>query len=241
MKTLCKYLGGSHLYGMNTPASDVDERGVFMNTDPLYVYGFHRLDNQVKKTAEDDVVMHELTQFLKLATKSNTQTLECLFAPLNAFTELDHEFEVLVLDHRERFLNTDQLFKSLEGYLYNEMRLALGERTGLLGSKRKNQLENHGFSPKNFSHMFRLAECGTQFFLNGFYPVVLKETNPALHDLCMSVKTEPEKWTAEELTLKANFLRDEMRAAYQALPEKRKFKPNYEYAGTVLKHFYSKL
>ena len=240
MKTLCKYLGGSHLYGMSTPASDVDERGVFMNTDPLYVYGFHRLDNQVNQTAEKDVVMHELTQFLKLATKSNTQTLECLFAPLDSFNMLDEDFKVLVLDERERFLNTDQLFKSLEGYLYNEMRLALGERTGLLGSKRKNQLDKHGFSPKNFSHLFRLAECGRMFFLTGVYPVVLKEFNPYLHDLCMSVKTEPDMWSADELKKKADSLREEMRKAYESVADSVKFKPDLEYTGKVLKHFYSK-
>lgn len=239
MKTLCKYLGGSHLYGMNTPTSDVDERGVFMNTDPLYVYGFHRLDNQVKQSAEVDVVMHELTQFIKLATKSNTQTLECLFAPRDAFTMLDAKFEELVLNQKNRFLNTDQLFKSLEGYLYNEMRLALGERTGLLGSKRKNQLDKHGFSPKNFSHLFRLAECGRQFFLNGVYPVRLRDFNPGLHDLCMSVKVNPDKWTADELEHRANELRDEMRAAYYAMNEADKYKPDVEYAGQVLQHFYS--
>lgn len=240
MKTLCTYLGGSHLYGMNTPASDVDERGVFMNTDPLYVYGFHRLDNEVKQTSEQDMVMHELTQFLKLATKSNTQTLECLFAPLDAFTMLNPHFEVKVLDQKRRFLNTDQLFKSLEGYLYNEMRLALGERTGLLGSKRKNQLEKYGFSPKNFSHLFRLAECGREFFSTGVYPVRIKDTNAGLHDLCMSVKCDPEKWSSEELTVRANNLRDEMRAAYEGMNPNQKYFPDYQYAGTVLQYFYSK-
>ena len=211
-----------------------------MNTDPLYVYGFHRLDNQVNQTAEKDAVMHELTQFLKLATRSNTQTLECLFAPFGSFTDLDSDFEHMVLGERERFLNTNQLFKSLEGYLYNEMRLALGERTGLLGSKRKNQLDKHGFSPKNFSHLFRLAECGRQFFLTGVYPVRLKDFNPELHELCMSVKLDPDKWTADELKEKAEALRDEMRKAFESMNESAKFNPDYEYAGKVLKYFYSK-
>lgn len=240
MKTLCKYLGGSHLYGMNTPASDVDERGVFMNTDPLYVYGYHRLDNQVNQTSEKDVVMHELTQFLKLATKSNTQTLECLFAPHDAFTYADPDFVEHVLAQKERFLNTNQLFKSLEGYLYNEMRLALGERTGLLGSKRKTQLDKHGFSPKNFSHLFRLAECGRQFFLTGVYPVRLKDFNPGLHELCMSVKVDPEKWSANELQYRAEALRDEMRLAFESMTESDKYQPDLEYTGEVLHYFYSR-
>jgi hypothetical protein len=225
---------------MNTPESDVDERGVFMNTDPLYVYGFHRLDNQVKQTAQEDVVMHELTQFLKLATKSNTQTLECLFAPLNAFTQLDHDFEVSVLDHKERFLNTDQLFKSLDGYLFNEMRLALGERTGLLGSKRKNALEKYGFSPKNFSHLFRLATCGIQFFKNGVYPVRIIDFDEEMHDLCMDVKTNPSKFDKKSLETLALNLKLQMRTCYEAMDQRKKYFPDTAYAGEVLHHFYSK-
>ena len=240
MKTLCKYLGGSHLYGMNTPESDVDERGVFMNTDPLYVFGFHRLDNQVKQTSEEDVVMHELTQFVKLATRSNTQTLECLFAPMDAFTECDPEFKDLVLDRRSAFLNTEQLFKSLDGYLFNEMRLALGERAGLLGSKRKDALEKYGFSPKNFSHLFRLCECGVQFFKTGVYPVRLKDFNPELYDLCMSVKLEPEKHDKEHLEKLALEMKQNMRFVYEAMVPTQKFVPDKAYAGYVLKHFYSK-
>lgn len=241
MKTLCKYLGGSHLYGMNTPASDIDERGVFMmNTDPLYVYGFHRLDNQVNQTPEKDVVMHELTQFIKLATKSNTQTLECLFAPLGMFTFLDHDFELSVLDNRTRFLNTDQLFKSLDGYLLNEMRLALGERTGLLGSKRKNALDQYGFSPKNFSHLFRLTACGIHFFRTGVYPVRLADFDPAMHELCMEVKTNPGSFDKGDLQARALKKKEEMRAAYNSLSSFKKYTPDYAYVGEVLHHFYSK-
>lgn len=239
MKTLCTYLGGSHLYGMNTPESDIDERGVFMNTDPLYVYGFHRLDNQVKQTAQEDVVMHELTQFIKLATKSNTQTLECLFAPHNAWTSLDGDFNDWVLSKKERFLNTDQLFKSLDGYLFNEMRLALGERTGLLGSKRKNALEKYGFSPKNFSHLFRLATCGIQFFKNGVYPVRLIDFDEGMHDLCMSVKTDPGQFDKEALEATALKMKAEMRVCYEAMDENKKYFPDTAYAGRVLHHFYS--
>ena len=238
-QTLCKYLGGSHLYGMNTPASDIDKRGVFMNLDPLYVYGFKRLDNEVKQTAEEDVVMHELTEFLRLAAKSNTQTLECLFAPLDAFNTLDPEFKQWVLDERFRFLHTDQLYKSLRGYLQNEMRLALGERTGELGSKRKNALELHGFSPKNFTHLLRLAECGTQFFKNGVYPVRLIDFNPAMHELCMRIKTTPEQFTAEELKVKALAAEELMVACYQNLRDRNKYVPDFDYIASVLQHFYS--
>lgn len=241
MKALCKYIGGSHLYGLDTPESDVDERGVFMNTDPLYIYGFNKLDSISKVSTEEDVTMYELTQFLRLATRSNTQILECLFAPRGAFTQLEPDFEEWVLDKKEHFLNTYQLFKSLEGYIYNEMRLALGERTGLLGSKRKASLETYGFSPKNFSHLFRLAECGTHFFKTGVYPVKLSDFNPAMHDLCMDIKVNPSKFDKRNLQSDALLQKEKMREAYESMDPRQKYVPDLEYAGLVLKYFYSQL
>jgi predicted nucleotidyltransferase len=56
MKLLCEYLGGSHLYGTNTPDSDIDTRGVFMNTDPSKILGLDRFDHEFRsKTSETDV------------------------------------------------------------------------------------------------------------------------------------------------------------------------------------------
>lgn len=241
MKLLCKYLGGSTLYGLQTPTSDVDYRGVYQHEDPLLIYGFKTETNVTKQTKDEDLVLHELSAFLQLAAKSNTQTLECLFAPEDAFEMCDEKFRKLVLDPtvRNRFLNTDQLFKSLEGYLYNEMRLALGERTGLLGSKRKTQLEKYGFSPKNFSHLFRLAECGRQFFTSGLYPVRLSDFNQDAHDLCYNIKTAPEEWTAAELETLALSKKEEMRAAYECVRAEDKFFPDLDYIRFVLKSLYA--
>jgi hypothetical protein len=100
-------------------------------------------------------------------------------------------------------------------------------------------LDAHGFSPKNFSHLFRLAECGRQFFRTGEYPVVIKNSNPEVHDLCMSVKLNPEQWDKEELTEKALLMKKRMEEAYEEMSEADKYVPDYEYAGKVLQHFYS--
>ena len=238
MKTLCQYIGGSYLYGTATPESDIDERGVFMNTDPLHVYGFTKRENIVMQNATQDFMYHELTKFIQLATSANTQTLECLFAPISSFTQIDLLFKTLVIDMRYKFLNTDKLYKSLKGYLYNEMRLALGERSGQLGSKRKNALQENGFSHKNFVHLFRLAETGRQFFSSGVYLVRLTDANPGLHAFCMDVKCNPHNYTAEKLKQRAEDLIRCMDTAYESCSHK--FFPNYDYCRYVLHEFYSK-
>lgn len=235
--SLCLYLGGSHLYGLATPNSDVDYRGVYLQTDPLYKYGFLVDENVTKQDATQDVSLQEFTNFLKLAVKSNTQTLECLFAPETAFVKCDPNFEEYVLSHAKEFVNTTVLFKSLTGYLHNERRLAFGERTGQLGGKRKAALDTYGFSYKNFSHMVRLSACGQMFFKTGHYPVDLRLDDPKTHELCLKIKTDPSSFTLEELTKLADEAQMNLTLAFDTRAVD--YKPNYEYVRTVLKFFYS--
>lgn len=238
MELLCKYVGGSHLYGLANENSDLDERGVFINTDPLNVFGFRRLDNKVVHNEETDLVLHELTQFLHLATRSNTQTMECLFAPEEAFSECTNDFRKLVLDQRLRFLDSVQLIKSLKGYMHNELRLAIGERTGQLGSKRKQALEKYGFSYKNFSHLFRLAECGRQFFSTDHFPTDMSKSNPDVHQLCYDLKNEPGSFDKDDLVARVDKAKEQMIDAF--VKRENNYTPDFNYVGSVLKHLYKR-
>ena len=76
-----------------------------------------------------------------------------------------------VFADRQSFIDTDNMFKCLRGYMQSELRLANGERTGQLGGKRKAQLDKYGFSPKNFVQLFRLAHAGVTLFQEGYFPV----------------------------------------------------------------------
>jgi len=40
---LVKYIGGSKLYGLDTPESDIDYRGVFIHTNPSKIYGMRSI------------------------------------------------------------------------------------------------------------------------------------------------------------------------------------------------------
>lgn len=192
-------MGGSRMYGLETPESDTDIRGVFLNTDPAYIIGLGR--NEIVKYEREDSVFFELVHFLKSLSKTNTQALELLFA--EEYLEISPEFEK-VRENRLRLVDSKRLFSSLKGYIGNERRLANGERTGNLGSKRKKQIEKYGFSPKNFSHLFRLAYCGSIFFRNSSYPVRVSSLDAGMHEFIFSVKTEPCKYTREYLNTMAD-------------------------------------
>jgi len=182
------------MYGLETPESDTDIRGVFLNTDPAKILGLGR--NEILKAGGEDSLLFELCHFLKSLLKTNTQAIELLFA--RQYEEIAPEFQK-IRENRLRLIDSKKLFSSLKGYIHNEMRLANGERTGSVGSKRKSHIEKYGFSPKNFSHLFRLAYCGAVFFRTSFYPVNLSEYDPIMRDFVFSVKTEPEKYGKDQL------------------------------------------
>lgn len=197
-KVLCKYLGGSHLYKLNGPNSDVDERGVFMHTDPAYVLGTKRMDEERKQNDEVDFVVKELNHFVTLLKKSNSEALECLFAEESAFHVMTPEF-CLFRVNATSFIDSEKLFKCLMGYTQGERRLATGERTGQLGGKRKSAVDTYGFSPKNFTQMFRLLKLGTYFFNQNKFVVDVSYFDDKTHNLLRSVKFTPEKHNKEEL------------------------------------------
>jgi len=196
---ICEFLGGSHLYGLNTPESDEDIRGVFVNTDPAFILGTRRFDEARKQNSliKEDVVYKEVSHFIRLLNQSNTEALEILFAPESAFTVLEPSMKKL-RENSGLLVDSKRLFNCLRGYMQGEYRLAIGERKGQIGGKRYAKLQEVGFSPKNFTQLFRLAYCGIVFFGSNRFPVNMK--NESIYDELMAVKTTPEKFTKEQLT-----------------------------------------
>jgi predicted nucleotidyltransferase len=198
LKIIAEIICGSHLYGLDTPSSDVDKRGVFLNTEFDKILGLNRFD--VLKQSSEDSIYFELVHYLRGLKKTNTQMLEILFADEDDFIIIADEFKE-IRSHKYNLINSETFYKSLLGYIENEKRLANGERTGSLGSKRKNTIESFGFSPKNFSHVFRLSFCGQTFFETGVYPVNISKIDKQFRDLIFSIKTEPEKYNKDYLNM----------------------------------------
>lgn len=209
-------MAGSRLYGLETPESDTDTRGVFLNTNPADILGLSRRDNF--KVAGEDTLLLEFRHYLGHLRKSNTSSIELLFA--EGFDLLAEEFGK-VRDSRLSLIDSDNFFRSLMGYIEGERRLANGERTGQLGGKRREHIERYGFSPKNFSHLLRLAHCGEVFFRTSIYPVCLK--GDPVRDLIFSVKTEPHLYSKEEMNLMADASVDRMKAAYEERKDRLEF------------------
>jgi hypothetical protein len=194
---LCELVGGSNLYGLATSDSDVDYRGLFVARSPLHASGLQTITNIVT-VAPHDATYYEIGHYMSLLRKSNTQVMEILFAPQESFTYRS-SFMIQLHHYRYSLINTEVLKNSLRGYVYSELKLATGERSGRLGGKRKDAVLNYGFSPKNFVQILRLCEVGKRFFETGEYVVNAAGFGAEFHALLLDIKTNPSSYTCETL------------------------------------------
>ena len=66
MKSLCKCIGGSRLYNLETPQSDYDERGIFLHSNLNYI-----LDNDFHKNIDKYTYFPGVDQFHNNKEKIN--------------------------------------------------------------------------------------------------------------------------------------------------------------------------
>jgi hypothetical protein len=239
MKTLCKYKGGSHSYGLADENSDIDIREVFINTDTNYILGLGVNDNKniVCQNKENDSAAWEIRHFFNLLRKTNTQMIEILFLPPKYFDVLDSKFEKLVLNKKERFFDTKRFFKSVCGYLQGEKRRANGELTGRLGYQRQEAIAKYGFSPKNFSSCFRICFAAQEFFKNQVY-IVNFDDRREMRDFLYDVKRHPENYNKDDLNRKLEEESGKLLDIFDNRDYGKDVAFDIEYANWVLKEFY---
>lgn len=223
MKILSKCLGGSHAYGLNTPTSDTDIRGVFANEKISQIIGLDRYEHQDLRAGDTDEFYFELRHYLASLRKTNTQALELLFN--EDWLELSNEFK-LIQSYKHELIDSDLLYKSLRGYILGERRLANGERTGKLGGKRFAQLQKYGFSPKNFTQLFRLAWAGKIFFEEGIFPVNVRSRDEKFAKQLIEIKTEPAKYSKDQLNIACDAAEQRLETAFNKRTHTYRFNQN---------------
>jgi len=234
-KLIFQGVGGSHLYGLDWKGSDIDWRIIYQTTNPIYVYGLRENKTYCGTSEEEDFASYELRHFMRLMAKSNTQVAEMMFCDDEHIIHCDKTFRT-IRENKYKLLDTDCLYNSLRGYLHNERRLALGERSGQLGGKRKADIDERGYSHKNVVQFIRLCEVGRGLFEGGTYSVSMK--NSYLYPLLMKIKTQPDEFSKEEVAI----LLDEYENLFMIGYTNRKFNFSFDYdlAGDILKNAYGK-
>jgi len=117
-------LSGSHAYGLNTPESDRDIRGLFIAPMELTMSIFRNLEQEQDKT--NDIQFYELQKYLNLLQAQNPNIIELLWMPPDCIL-YKHPIMDLLLKNREKLLST-KVRHSYAGYAMSQMKRLRGHQ-----------------------------------------------------------------------------------------------------------------
>lgn len=144
-------LVGSRGYGLHTPASDYDYRGVYLAPTETLL-GIGRPAEQLE-AKEPDACIYELDKFVRLAINANPNILEILYADALVIDPVGRR----LVENRHLFLS-QRARQSYGGYVVQQLRRATQGRGDALYVRRRE---------KAIRHLFRLFEQGIELLETG--------------------------------------------------------------------------
>jgi hypothetical protein len=116
---LLQCIGGSKAYGLDTPQSDTDIKGVFALGRQEF-YGLHYTEQVANPS--NDIVYYELKRFIELLARNNPNILELLNTPPD---KILHKHPVMAWVHPELFLSK-LCQQTFAGYAQSQIKRAKG-------------------------------------------------------------------------------------------------------------------
>ena len=126
--TIFMTVAGSRMYGTNTPASDIDKRGVCIPPKEVMLGCANRFEQQ--DVEGEDTVIYGLQKFMKLAADCNPNIIELLYAPEDCIETTSEIWEILC-DRRDEFLSSHAYVK-FNGYAMGQLKRIKSHRAWLL-------------------------------------------------------------------------------------------------------------
>lgn len=120
---IVRHLAGSHAYGMSTPESDVDYRGIFFAPEISVRTPFFPM-KEVSDATEEDTKYHELTHFMKLVLDCNPNIIETLWVDEDVIEVSSPAYELLRAN-REQLLSKKAAF-TFTGYAFAQLKRIKG-------------------------------------------------------------------------------------------------------------------
>jgi predicted nucleotidyltransferase len=111
-KTIFLTIHGSIAYGLNTPESDIDVRGI-CSVPKEYLFGFNKNFNEYIKS-DPDCTIFNIRKFFNLTSAGNPNSLELLFVDPEHHIQVSSLGKILI-EHRDQFLSK-QLKERYIGY-----------------------------------------------------------------------------------------------------------------------------
>lgn len=123
-------VAGSRAYGLDTPESDTDLRGVFLvpesipKSNALFADAYD-LPQKLVKDEKGDRQYYRLDHFLSLAASVNPSMIELFFMPEDCIRIMTPAMQLLI-DHRDVFISA-RARSSFSGYAMDQIKKAKGQ------------------------------------------------------------------------------------------------------------------
>lgn len=122
-KIIFEMVAGSHSFGTAIPTSDLDIRGIFLNSN-RDVFSLFPAPIQVSDDKQD-TTYYELRRFIQLALDNNPSVLEFLFCPEDCIRLIKPEWRLFV-ENRHLFMSK-KAKHTFAGYATAQIKRARGE------------------------------------------------------------------------------------------------------------------
>lgn len=122
-RTILEVTHGSHAYGLNTPSSDLDVKGVCIEPESFHLGFLHKFEQLQQMAANGhpyDLVVYSLKKFASLASNCNPNIIEILFVDDSDVRRCD-AFGELLRRHRNDFLST-RAKHTFSGYAHAQIK-----------------------------------------------------------------------------------------------------------------------
>lgn len=155
-------VGGSHAYGTNNENSDIDIRGIALNSksDILGLSNFEQvIDNQT------DTTIYSFRKIISLLCECNPNVIELLGLKPEHYIELKEPGKIL-LDNRHLFLSK-RAIGSFGGYAKDQLRRLENKSSTVSQEMRENQIKKSlEFAYKNLSERYNVNEDTVKFVID---------------------------------------------------------------------------
>lgn len=131
-----KVYAGSHAYGLNTPESDIDIRGITIPPKEFYL-GLRDFEQQM---ILPDTTIFALRKFVRLAKNCNPNIIEMLFVDEKDIIFMN-EYGRLLRDNRHLFLSRRARF-TFGGYAFAQLKKIKGHRKWIENPQTKPRQED---------------------------------------------------------------------------------------------------